>query len=79
MKKASLINYLEKGPSYDEFFSDSLKHRKHAQKVINFFESTFLDDLQDINSATVSAIQSMGVTFRVYQMNHLPAIIDRGL
>ncbi len=67
MKKASLINYLEKGPSYDEFFSDSLKHRKHAQKVINFLDSLSLDDLQDISSATVSAIQSMGVTFRVYQ------------
>ena len=67
MKKNSLINYLNKGSSYDEFFGDSLKIRKHAQKAINFLSPLSLDDLQDINLATISAIQSMGITFRVYQ------------
>lgn len=67
MKKNSLINYLNKGSSYDEFFGDSLQIRKHAQKAINFLSPLSLDDLQDINSATISAIQSMGITFRVYQ------------
>ena len=67
MKKNSLINYLDKGNSYDEFYGDSLKIRKHAQKAVNFLSPLSLDDLQDINLATISAIQSMGITFRVYQ------------
>ena len=59
MKKNSLINYLDKGNSYDEFYGDSLKIRKHAQKAVNFLSPLSLDDLQDINLATISAIQSM--------------------
>ena len=67
MKKDGLINYSDKGNSYDEFFGDSLKIRKHAQKTLNFLSSLKLEELKDINSATISAIQSMGITFRVYQ------------
>ena len=53
MKKNSLINYLNKGSSYDEFFGDSLKIRKHAQKAINFLSPLSLDDLQDINLSLI--------------------------
>ena len=67
MKKDGLINYSDEGNSYDEFFGDSLKIRKHAQKTLNFLSSLKLEELKDINSATISAIQSMGITFRVYQ------------
>jgi len=39
MKKDGLINYSDKRNSYDEFFGDSLKIRKHAQKTLNFLSS----------------------------------------
>ena len=61
MKKDGLINYSDKGNSYDEFFGDSLKIRKHAQKTLNFLSSLKLEELKDINSATISTFDFFAI------------------
>ena len=56
----------ELSKSYDEYITPKRTVRGHLRKIGNFFESLSLNDLQELDSATKSAIKSMGINFRVY-------------
>ena len=56
----------ELSKSYDEYITPKRTVRGHLRKIGNFFESLSVTDLQELDSATKSAIKSMGINFRVY-------------
>ena len=56
----------ELSKSYDEYITPKRTVRGHLRKIGNFFESLSVSDLQELDSATKSAIKSMGINFRVY-------------
>ena len=56
----------ELSKSYDEYITPKRTVRGHLRKIGNFFESLSFNDLQELDSATKSAIKSMGINFRVY-------------
>ena len=56
----------ELSKSYDEYITSKRTVRGHLRKIGNFFESLSVNDLQELDSATKSAIKSMGINFRVY-------------
>ena len=56
----------ELSKSYDEYITSKRTVRGHLRKIGNFFESLSVSDLQELDSATKSAIKSMGINFRVY-------------
>jgi len=56
----------ELSKSYDEYITSKRTVRGHLRKIGNFFESLSVNDLQELDSATKSAIKSMGINFRVH-------------
>ena len=56
----------ELSKSYDEYITPKRTVRGHLRKIGYFFESLSHNDLQELDSATKSAIKSMGINFRVY-------------
>ena len=77
----------ELSKSYDEYITPKRTVRGHLRKIGNFFESLSVSDLQELDSATKSAIKSMGINFRVYSeegseertwpLDFIPRIIKR--
>ena len=77
----------ELSKSYDEYITPKRTVRGHLRKIGNFFESLSVNDLQELDSATKSAIKSMGINFRVYSeegseertwpLDFIPRIIKR--
>ena len=77
----------ELSKSYDEYITPKRTVRGHLRKIGNFFESLSISDLQELDSATKSAIKSMGINFRVYSeegseertwpLDFIPRIIKR--
>ena len=77
----------ELSKSYDEYITSKRTVRGHLRKIGNFFESLSVSDLQELDSATKSAIKSMGINFRVYSeegseertwpLDFIPRIIKR--
>ena len=63
--KLKWSNY-ELSNSYDEYISPKNTVRRHIKKIGNFLESLSINELQDLDSATKSAIKSMGINFRIY-------------
>ena len=49
----------ELSKSYDEYITPKRTVRGHLRKIGNFFESLSHNDLQELDSATKSAIKSM--------------------
>lgn len=56
----------ELSKSYDEYITSKRTVRGHLRKIGNFFESLSVNDLQELDSATKSAIKSMGINFRIH-------------
>ena len=56
----------ELSKSYDEYITPKRTVRGHLRKIGNFFESLSVNDLQELDSATKSAIKSMGINFRIH-------------
>ena len=63
--KLKWSNY-ELSNSYDEYITPKNTVRRHIKKIGNFLESLSINELQDLDSATKSAIKSMGINFRIY-------------
>ncbi len=63
--KLKWSNY-ELSKSFDEYITSKKSVRKHIKKIGNFFESLTLNELKDLDSATESAIKSLGINFRIY-------------
>ena len=63
--KLKWSNY-ELAKSFDEYITSKRSVRKHIKKIGNFFESLTLNELKDLDSATESAIKSLGINFRIY-------------
>ncbi len=63
--KLKWSNY-ELAKSFDEYITSKKSVRKHIKKIGNFFESLALNELRDLDSATKSAIKSLGINFRIY-------------
>ena len=56
----------ELSKSFDEYITSKRTVRGHLKKIGNFLESLSENDLQELDSATKSAIKSLGINFRVY-------------
>ena len=51
---------------YDEYVTPQNTLRGYSKKIGTFLESLSIEDLKEINTATETAIKSMGISFRVY-------------
>ena len=77
----------ELSKSFDEYITSKRTVRGHLKKIGNFLESLSENDLQELDSATKSAIKSLGINFRVYSdegseerswpLDFIPRIIKR--
>ncbi len=52
--------------TFDEYVTPQSRLRVHSKKIGTFLESLSSKELNEINTATKSVIQSMGISFRVF-------------
>ncbi|MBV12759.1 MAG: hypothetical protein CMC52_01530 [Flavobacteriaceae bacterium] len=52
--------------TFDEYVTPQRRLRVHSKKIGTFLKSLSLKELNEINTATKSVIQSMGISFRVF-------------
>ena len=65
------IKDYETSPHFDEYLNSAKSFRPHTRKIGKYLSSLKSKELEEVNSATESAIKSMGISFRVYSEEYI--------